>query len=32
MIDSLVGKLNDLGYNLGYNLMYKQGYNYHRAL
>ena len=32
MIDSLVGKLYDLGYNLGYNLMYKQGYNYHRAL
>ena len=32
MIDSLVGKLYDLGYNLGYNLWYKYGYNNHRAL
>lgn len=34
MLDSLVKKLyyHYLSYNTGYNLMYKQGYNYHRAL
>ena len=32
MLDSLVGKLYDLGYNIGYNLWYKYGYNNHRAL